>query len=60
MTAFPLIHKVKGYAVRLLDMLYGASVASVFALCILMFLAAVAAMAISAKLIDLPPVHPPQ
>jgi hypothetical protein len=59
MVAFATIERVKGYAVKLLDVLYGASVASVFALCMLIFIAAVMAMAISVKLIDVPPVHPP-
>ena len=59
MVAFAIIERVKGYAVKLLDVLYGTSVASVFALCMLIFLAAVLAMAISVNLIDVPPVHPP-
>jgi len=59
MAAFLIVDRVKGYAVKLLDILYGASVASVFALCMLIFLAAVVAMAISVKMIGVPPVHPP-
>jgi len=60
MATFPIMLRVKGYATRLLDMLYGASVASVLVLCALIFVAALAAMAISVKLIDVPLVHPPQ
>ena len=60
MAVFPLISRVKGYAVKLLNALYGASVASVLALCMVIFLAAVWAMAISVRLIDAPLVHPPQ
>ena len=60
MAAFPIMYKIKGYAVKLLDALYGASVASVLALCMVLFFAAVWAMAISVRLIDAPLVHPPQ
>jgi len=60
MAGFAIMSRVKGYSLKLLDMLYGASVASVLVLCTLIFFAAMAAMAISVKLIDLPPVHPPQ
>jgi hypothetical protein len=60
MAAFPIMDKIKGYAVKLLNALYGASVASVVALCAVIFLAVVWAMAISVKLIDAPPMHPPQ
>jgi len=60
MASSPIMVRVKGYAAKLLDALYGASVGSVLVLCLLIFLAAVVAMAISVKLIDVPPVHPPQ
>jgi hypothetical protein len=59
MAAFLIVDRLKGYALKLLDILYEASVASVFALSMLIFLAAVVAMAISVKMIGVPPVHPP-
>ncbi len=59
MAAFLIVDRLKSYAVKALDILYGASVASVFIACMLIFLAAVMAMAISVKVIDVPPVHPP-
>ena len=60
MAAFLIMDKIKGYSVKLLNALYGASVVSVLALCMVIFLAAVWAMAISVRLIDAPLVHPPQ
>jgi len=60
MAAFPTVQSVKGYAGKLLDAFYAASVASVLAFCALLFLTAIFAMAIAVKAIDVPPLHPPQ
>jgi len=60
MAAFLTIESAKGWALKLIDTLYGASVASVLAFCGVLFLTAVFAMAIAVKAIDVPPLHPPQ
>ena len=60
MTALPVMQRVKVYAEKLLNGVYGASVASILAYGLLVCLLVIFAMAIWFKAIGAPPLHPPQ
>jgi hypothetical protein len=49
--------RIKAYGKRLIDSLYGATVAWVFALCGLGFLMAIVAMAVKTKAINVQQIH---
>jgi hypothetical protein len=53
----PMWDRIRSYGQRLIDALYGATVASVFALCGLGLLLAIVAMAVNTKMINVQQIH---
>ena len=53
----PMMNTLKAYGLKAFEALYGASVASVLAVCALMFLLAIVAMAVHMRAIDVQHIH---